>query len=387
MISRPLLRLGALLLAVGFCLASVLATTPVLAQPSSERHTENVLFVTYDGLRWQELLGGADSRLMNRDAGGVRTVGELKKRFWRETPQERRETLLPFFWSTIAREGQVIGDPERNSTVRVTNGHFFSYPGYQEILCGYPDENVTSNAKIHNRNVTVLEWLNGRSGFEGRVAAVASWDVFPFIINTKRSGLPVNAGWVPYKDPRNPAQAELISKLAAETPHVWDFARFDIYTFHAALAYLKNHKPRVLYVAFDETDDWCHSGRYDLYLDAAWRTDRYIERLWNTMQSMPQYAGKTSLVMTSDHGRGDTREGWKNHGANNPGSDRIWIAVMGPDTPAEGLLADVEATQTQVAATVAALLGEDYHGAVPKSGAPLAGVIERVEQETGVPGQ
>ncbi len=134
MISRQLLRLGALLLAVGFCLASVLATTPVLAQPSSERHTENVLFVTYDGLRWQELLGGADARLMNRDAGGVRALGDLKKRFWRETPGERRETLLPFFWSTIAREGQVFGDPERNSNVQVTNGHFFSYPGYQESL-------------------------------------------------------------------------------------------------------------------------------------------------------------------------------------------------------------------------------------------------------------
>ena len=387
MISRRLFRLTAWILNVCLCLAAIQATAPVLAQTSSERHTKNVLFVTYDGLRWQELFGGADTRLMNADAGGVRALGDLKKRFWRETPQERREVLLPFFWSTIAREGQVFGDPERNSIVRVTNDRLFSYPGYQEILAGYPDKKITSNVKIANRNVTVLEWLNGRPGFEGRVAAVASWDVFPFIINTQRSGVPVNAGWVPYEDPQNPAQAELISKLAAETPHVWEFARFDIYTFHAALAYLKNHKPRVLYVAFDETDDWCHSGRYDLYLDAARRTDSYIERLWNTMQSMPQYAGKTSLVMTTDHGRGDTREGWKNHGANNPGSDRIWIAVMGPDTPAEGLRADVEATQGQVAATVAALLGEDYHGAVPKAGAALGGVVERVEQETEASGR
>ena len=90
---------------------------------------------------------------------------------------------------------------------------------------------------------------------------------------------------------------------------------------------------------------------------------------------MPEYAGKTSLVLTTDHGRGDTRVDWKNHGKDTAGSDRMWIAVMGPDTKAAGCRRDVDVTQNQVAATVARLLGEDYRAAVPRSGEPLPGVM------------
>ena len=119
--------------------------------------------------------------------------------------------------------------------------------------------------------------------------------------------------------------------LAGELPHYWDNIRYDYFTFRGAEESIKRDKPRVLYVAFGETDDWAHAGRYDLYLDAARRTDDYIERLWKTMQSLPQYAGKTSLLITTDHGRGDTLTGWKSHGTDHPGSDEIWIALLSPD--------------------------------------------------------
>ena len=114
-----------------------------------------------------------------------------------------------------------------------------------------------------------------------------------------------------------------------------------------------------------------HSGRYDLYLDAAHRTDDFVRRLWEAVESDPHYAGRTSLVLTTDHGRGSTHEGWKSHGADVEGADRIWIAVMGPDTASAGSLADVEVTQAQVAATVAALLGLDFRVASPRAAPPL----------------
>ena len=112
-------------------------------------------------------------------------------------------------------------------------------------------------------------------------------------------------------------------------------------------------------------------GRYDLYLDAARRNDDYIRRIWETAQSMPRYAGKTSLILTTDHGRGDGREGWKNHSALIPGSDRIWIAVMGPDTPADGVIKTSTVTQSQVAATLGALLGEDFSASDSRIAKPL----------------
>ena len=38
-------------------------------------------------------------------------------------------------------------------------------------------------------------------------------------------------------------------------------------------------------------DEWGHGRRYDLYLDAAHNSDRFLAELWRTVQSMPEYKG------------------------------------------------------------------------------------------------
>lgn len=354
----------------------LVACTPSLAnEPTADRQTRNVLLITLDGLRWQELFGGADESLMNAEFGNIKGEAALRERFWRDTPEERRQALMPFFWNVIAREGIVYGDPQQGTTASVTNPHHFSYPGYSEILTGHADPRIDSNAKTPNPNVTVLEWLHRRPGFEGRVRAVASWDVFPFIINSERSGIPVNAGWQPLADIA-PSLASL-DEMSAEMPRYWDNVRYDYFTFRGAQETIRRHRPRVLYVSFGETDDWAHAGRYDLYLDAARRTDDYLRQLWVTLQSLPEYAGKTSLVLTTDHGRGDTRVDWKSHSADIDGCEAIWIALLSPDVPQQQPV-EPAVTQSQVAASVAALLGEDFHRAMPQSAPPLQAVLEGV---------
>ena len=49
---------------------------------------------------------------MNKQFGGVRDVEWLQKEppTRRTTPQERRSVLLPFFWSTVVKQGQIFGD-------------------------------------------------------------------------------------------------------------------------------------------------------------------------------------------------------------------------------------------------------------------------------------
>jgi len=124
----------------------------------------------------------------------------------------------------------------------------------------------------------------------------------------------------------------------------------------------------------DETDEWAHGRRYDLYLDAAHRADRFLKRLWQAAQSLPAYRGRTALIVATDHGRGETPRDWTDHGEKVPVAERIWMAVMGPDTPALGVRAGVSATQSQLAATVAHLLGEDYRAGVPQAAPPLSDV-------------
>src|SRR5581483_4971915 len=108
---------------------------------------------------------------------------DAQEEFLRKTPVERRRALMPFLWNVVASRGRLWGNRERRSSAQLTNGHKFSYPGYQELLAGYPDPRVDSNQKIPNPNVTVLEWLNRRPGFEGRVAAFGSWDRLSYILN------------------------------------------------------------------------------------------------------------------------------------------------------------------------------------------------------------
>jgi len=340
--------------------------------------TQNVLLVTIDGLRWQEVFGGVDVTLMEKEAGGVKDLPALTERFERETATESREALMPCFWNSIAGQGMIFGDPEQESKAVVTNGLNFSYPGYSEILCGFADPKIDSNAKKNNTNMTVLERIKHKPGFENSVAAFCSWDVFPFIIDRSRSGIPVNAGWEPLATDLSlnlagtDAEAALrtLDEVSTEFPRYFPEVRYDYVTFRGAEEYLKAKRPRLMYVSLGETDDWAHAGRYDLYLDAAFRSDDYIRRLWLQMQSMPQYRDCTTLILTTDHGRGDDRIDWKSHGEKIENSEYIWMAVMGPDTP-HTIITGTTVTQSQIAATVAACLGFDYSTDEPQAAPPL----------------
>ena len=308
--------------------------------------------------------------LLTKDAGGVSDAAPLERRFGAVTPEERRQKLMPFFWTTVARDGQIFGDPSRESVARLTNGLWFSYPGYSEMLSGFSDPKVDSNDRNWNPNVTVLEWLNQQPGYQGRVAAFASWELLPWILNEKRSGIPCNAAGPPVTAPATERE-RLINAFASELPPYWSETRFDAPTGLGALEYLRNHQPRVLYVMLGETDEWAHGRRYDLYLDSAQRSDRFIRQLWDSVQSMSQYANRTALVLATDHGRGNTAADWTGHGRKIPAAERIWMAVMGPGVPRLGIRRNVAVTQSQIAATIASLLGEDFTRAQPKAARPL----------------
>ncbi|MGB0764959.1 MAG: phosphoglyceromutase, partial [Luminiphilus sp.] len=92
------------------------------------RSADQVLLITLDGLRWQELFGGADAELIN-DPTFTRDPEATKKEFWRDTPEARRQALMPFFWSTIAAQGTLYGNRNLGSPVAVRNDQLFSYPG------------------------------------------------------------------------------------------------------------------------------------------------------------------------------------------------------------------------------------------------------------------
>ncbi|HWA16227.1 MAG TPA: hypothetical protein VG817_07335, partial [Gemmatimonadales bacterium] len=202
------------------------ATLPVMALVAgtgkllvAQARDHNVVLIITDGFRWQELFNGADSTLLTKQLGGVEDTLGLRTRFWRATPEARREALLPFIWGTVARQGQIFGNQEKGSVAQITNSFKFSYPGYNEILTGKFDPRINSNEYPPNPNVTVFEWLSERPGFEGKVAAFGTWDAFPRIFNRDRARkLFLRAEWEqPFAAPKSDVERLLNQQYATVT--------------------------------------------------------------------------------------------------------------------------------------------------------------------------
>ena len=359
---------------------------------AADLKARNIFLLTVDGLRWQEVFRGIDESLAANTEYNKR-FEDIKAQYWTDNKEERAESLMPFLHSTIFQNGTVVGNRDKNSCARVANPWYFSYPGYSEILTGIVDEALDSNDKVNNPNESFLEKLNASKNYKGKVAAFTSWDVFPYILNVERSGLPVNAGQK--VDPPANELERILNRLQDDIPSPWETARFDAFTHHYALSYIKNHHPRIVYTSFDETDDFAHDGRYDEYLMAANRADRFIEELWQFIQTDEDYKDQTILFITVDHGRGDTpEETWRHHGSRSSmakykqylaqypdgivGSEAVWMAAIGPGIPAHGLVVtgDKCLTSNRIAATLLKLLGEDYRLFNPEMGLPMPEFIE-----------
>ena len=340
---------------------------------SQSRKTENLVIITLDGMRWQEVFGGIDPAIL-KDKRFTKDSAGLVARFWSDDFAERRRKLFPFLWGTVAQKGQLYGDRTIGSNVDNANPYKFSYPGYNEIFTGYPDTAVNSNDKILNRNTNVLEYINKQKGYAGKIAVFTTWDVFPYILNKWRSGIYVNSDVDSLMfDNRELQLINDIQFLSTRPLGV----RPDVLTYIAAREYLKVNKPKVLYIAFDETDDFAHAGKYDQYLGSAHAEDGMIADLWKTIQHLPGYTNKTTLIVTCDHGRGDkVKQEWTDHGEKIRDAGHIWIAVMGPDTRPEGeIKTPVALYQKQIAPTLAALLGFNF---VPDKGSadPISTILK-----------
>lgn len=268
---------------------------------------------------------------------------------------------MPFFWDVLAIQGQLYGNRKFDNKVDCANRKHLSFPGYSEMLVGFHNPVVSSNDLIANPDPTVLEFINHQPGFENEVAAFATWDAFPYILREGASGIMINAAFDEAEGDIS-AQEKLLNKKQYEGAAPRD----DIYTFRFAHEYMKRMHPRVTMIALNETDEHAHNGSYDGYLKALHASDGYISELWDWIQQDSIYKDKTTLLVTTDHGRGTGRNNWKNHRMLSPGSGHIWFAVIGPDTPAFGeMKVSQKYTQSQIAKTIAAFLGLEYHPSQP----------------------
>lgn len=269
--------------------------------------------------------------------------------------------------------GQLHGNRNLDSKMDLTNTLWFSYPGYSEILTGLADDTrITSNDKFPNPNETVLELANKDPKYMGKVAAFGSWDVFPYIVNETRSGVPVNAGFELAKGDSLTDKEKFLNQLQPRVPSPWGTVRLDAFTHYYAVEYMKKDHPEFIYIAYGETDDFAHDGDYAAYLKSAQNTDMLIKELWELAQNDPFYKDNTLFLITTDHGRGtEPLETWKGHGDSVNGAGSVWLIAFGKGVSAKGEVAKTEQLYSnQIAPTILKAL-ELKNGSMHMKGKPL----------------
>jgi arylsulfatase A-like enzyme len=359
-------------------LIALVLSVPAAGAVAAQRPAEHVVLVTIDGLRPQEMFTGPDSTIMaSRRASGIDDTAGFRTSYWRPTAVERRRNAMPFFWDSLVPRGVITGMPG-GAVVRSTNGHKFSAPGYQEIYTGAPEVDVTSNDDRRYDHRTIFDVVRDRLATRrADVAAFVSWSVQGRLVSARPAAVVVNVANEPFPPESRVPPVAVLETVESRIHHSDGVEmRHDAITHALAIDYLARYHPRLLHIGLGETDIEAHNRRYDRLFDLLRSTDDMLRELWRTIEADPELRGRTAIVITTDHGRGETPMDWTDHGNKVAGADRIWIAAVGAGVPARGVV-DVAATQSQVGPTVLALLGLSSSELGPGAATPIAAFLKR----------
>jgi hypothetical protein len=344
---------------------------------SAQQKAENIIIITLDGMRWQEVFKGADPQIALDNQYNQHDSAYIFSTYLKSEARDNRASLFPFLWNVVARDGQLYGNRSFGNKVDNANPYWFSYPGYNEIMTGYPDTAINSNDYPNNPNTNLFEFLQTQPGFMGKIGVFGAWEAFNRIFNEPRSGFPVIAAFDKFGGQQPNSREQLINEmLAASFKPFGQGECMDMFTHYGAMEYLRNKKPRALFIGYGEPDEWAHAGRYKDYLDAAHQVDAWIKEIWSFVQADPQYKDKTTLLITVDHGRGDIKKStWTDHGAEIPDAHEIWFGIIGAGVPAKGEQKQpMQLFQKQYAQTMANLLGFTF-----KAGHPIGEKIAVIQ--------
>jgi hypothetical protein len=147
--------------------------------------------------------------------------------------------------------------------------------------------------------------------------------------------------------------------VADFTAHARSLASPDELSVYVAHQLMRQFAPSLLWITLHDIDI-AHSGTYSLYIDGIQRSDRLSAEIWKTIQSEPEYAGKTAMFILPDFGRDSDTDsggnGFQHHRTGDPLSRTTWMMVMGPGIR-QNVVVDRPVESTDLVPTLGALLG------------------------------
>lgn len=293
-----------------------------------------VVVVTLDGVRWHEVFEGVDSRLAaSHGLSAHEVVGAAE--------------LTPNMHRIVATHGSALGAPGKGATISASGPNFVSLPGYAELLSGRRTTRCRDNQCTGSGARTLLDDFSAIPGRGSQVAMFTSWPDIARVASERgpvAEPLPRNAGF-----------------------------RADALTADLAIAHLKAHPPRFMFLGLGEPDEFGHQNDYAGYLNALRRADARIAEIDEELTRLAGHGTRTALFVTADHGRADS---FVEHGSTFPESARVWLIAAGSALRAAGFVeAPTQRRLADLAPTVRQLAGlpRDLD---PEAGMPLGELIE-----------
>jgi hypothetical protein len=256
----------------------------------------NVILLTLDGVRWQEVFHG----------------------------DENGKVIFKHLLGDDRSGSVIFGNVDRNERYDTSNDMLMSLPAYQSIMAGTVqpcEDNNCGRIKVETfEERAVSELKLDRT----QVATIASWDNIRNSVEHVQGSTFVSAYMDPVNDGTPDPESDAITAAQLKDVPPWEVARYDRYTWAHAMHYLKKHKPRFLFISLDDSDEWGHKFDWPSYIGSLKQYDQWIHELIGTLKEMGQYGDETTLIVTTDHGRGDGSN-WGYHGWFWPESRAVWF--------------------------------------------------------------
>jgi hypothetical protein len=316
------------------------------AAPAAE--TSAVVLVVLDGVRWQEVFDGVDAALAKAESLPTEDVVDARH-------------LMPTLHDALIAHGVAVGAPGFGPEMRATGPNYVSLPGYNEILGGRTATRCLDNACPPTRDPTLADELARLDpGRPHDAAVISSWESIERAASARGPDVVISTGRHHGRNldgmRSDDAERALLEQgtRAESAPGSGDF-RPDRFTAEIALHYLEREAPRFLFIGLGEPDEYAHQGNYRGYLASLRAADDALGRLVETLGRMGERGRRTSVFVTTDHGRSST---FRDHGGYAPESGRVWLVASGGGVPETGCLRSFESHRlADIAPTLRALMG------------------------------
>jgi hypothetical protein len=156
-------------------------------------------------------------------------------------------------------------------------------------------------------------------------------------------------------------QLESILRLSVSDfkAHARTLSSPDELSVYIAKRLMKQESPSLLWITMHDIDI-AHSGAYSLYIDAIQRTDRLCAEIWKAVQSEPEYAGNTTLLILPDFGRDSDEDsggnGFQHHRTGDPASRTTWMMALGSGVR-QGVVYDRPLQSIDLVPSLGAIMG------------------------------